>query len=236
MYTRVVLGILLTIVIFGIFSSVKLVSADGNIQSEIEEGKKLVESGISCDKLSDEQLEAIGEYIMELMHPGGAHEIVHKMMGIEEGTEYHKQFHINLARRMYCGEVATMGPGYMMVWRSPPRGINENWCPGCGWNWWYPGLGWIVWIMFSIVLIVALIILIYLGFIKHEKVDPGKKGNILVIVLVLLILPFLFTFGWGFGFMSGMMFFALIFMVLVFVLIVWLIVSLTQAIGGARNQ
>src|SRR3989338_8448560 len=85
------------------------VSANGNPASEIEEGKQLVESGISCDNLSDEQLEAIGEYYMEQMHLGEAHEAMHKMMGIEEGTEYHEQVHVNMAKMMYCGENTMMG-------------------------------------------------------------------------------------------------------------------------------
>ena len=40
--------------------SIVLVSADGDHQSEFEEGKKLVDSGMSCENLTDEQLEAIG--------------------------------------------------------------------------------------------------------------------------------------------------------------------------------
>src|SRR3989344_1414370 len=99
--------------VFGIFLlSISLVLANGDHQSEIEEGKKLVDTGISCDKLTDEQLESIGEYYMEQMHPGEQHEAMHKMMGMEEGTEYHEQVHVNMARMMYCGE-SGMGSGMM---------------------------------------------------------------------------------------------------------------------------
>ena len=46
------------ILVFGILLlSVALVSADGEHQSEIEEGKKLVDSGVNCDTLTNEQLE-----------------------------------------------------------------------------------------------------------------------------------------------------------------------------------
>lgn len=41
---------------------------------------------------------------MEQMHPGEMHDVMHKMMGIEEGTEAHKAFHVNIARMMYCGQ------------------------------------------------------------------------------------------------------------------------------------
>ncbi|MDO8554171.1 MAG: hypothetical protein Q7S22_05165, partial [Candidatus Micrarchaeota archaeon] len=36
----------------------------------IEEGKILVQSKASCDNLGNEELEDIGEYLMEQMHPG----------------------------------------------------------------------------------------------------------------------------------------------------------------------
>jgi len=101
--------------IFGILLiSIFLVSANGDHQTIAEEGKKLVDSGISCDKLTDKQLETIGDYFMEQMHPGNQHEAMHEMMGIEEGTEYHEQFHANIARMMYCGESGNMmGSGMM---------------------------------------------------------------------------------------------------------------------------
>ena len=54
-----------TILILAIFLlSIVAVLAQESHDSEIEEGKKLVESKISCDKLSNEQLESIGDYYM----------------------------------------------------------------------------------------------------------------------------------------------------------------------------
>lgn len=105
---------ILTFFIFGmLLLSIFLVSANEEHQHEIEEGRKLVESGISCDELNDEQLEEIGEYLMEQMHPGESHEAMHEMMDMEEGTAYHEQFHINLAERMYCGEGGAMNKNMM---------------------------------------------------------------------------------------------------------------------------
>lgn len=83
-------------------------------ESEIREGEGLINSQVNCEKLNDEQLEAVGEYLMEQMHPGESHEAMHKMMGMEEGTEYHKNFHINLAKRMYCGQSSTTSSSEMM--------------------------------------------------------------------------------------------------------------------------
>lgn len=58
--------------------SVGLVSAH---EHNFGETKQLIDSGIGCDKLTDEQLESIGEYYMEQMHPGEAHELMDNMMG-----------------------------------------------------------------------------------------------------------------------------------------------------------
>ena len=65
--------------------------------------KQLIDSGIGCDELSDEQLNDIGDYYMEQMHPGEAHEMMDNMMG-GEGSESLKQMHIQMAKRLYCNE------------------------------------------------------------------------------------------------------------------------------------
>ena len=82
--------------------SLSLVSAIS--QQEIDEAKSLIDSKVSCDNLENEQLEIIGEYYMEQMHPGESHKLMHKMMGLEEGTEEEEQFHINMAQAIYCNE------------------------------------------------------------------------------------------------------------------------------------
>ena len=92
--------------------SIAVVLAQEIHDSEIEEGKRLVESKTSCDELNSEQLEAIGDYYMEQMHPGEAHEIMDNMMG-GEGSESLKQVHINMAKRLYCNENVYIGYGMM---------------------------------------------------------------------------------------------------------------------------
>jgi hypothetical protein len=175
-----ILGILLL--------SVALVSADGDHQSEIEEGKKLVESGVSCDKLNDEQLEAIGEYLMEQMHPGESHEAMHKMMGMEEGTEYHKQVHVNMARMMYCGEAGMMGSGGMMG--MMPMMMNmmggnmmsgqtpqTTMMQGMMGNWRYGFSYWNLVNILYVILLIGLIILVYLWIVKLWKNTKNKGGK-----------------------------------------------------------
>ena len=176
--------------------NVTLAFADGDHQNEIEEGKELVENKISCDKLNDEQLEAIGEYYMEQMHPGESHEAMHEMMGIEEGTEYHKQFHVNMAKRMYCGQGGMMGSGGMMgmmnmmgggmmggqtpqtsvmqgmmggnMMNNVGYGMIGNNPVGFGYSW---GFWNVIWLLFWIGIIVLIIWLIYKFIIKREVVS-----------------------------------------------------------------
>ncbi|MEK6875364.1 MAG: hypothetical protein AABX30_01640 [Nanoarchaeota archaeon] len=87
-------------------------------EHDFTKAKQLIDSKISCDSLTNEQLEEIGDYYMEQMHPGEAHEYMDSMMG-REGSESLKQIHINLARRIYCNEnVGGMMGGGMMAGRG----------------------------------------------------------------------------------------------------------------------
>lgn len=88
---------------------------------DLEEGKSIVSAGLSCDKLTDEQLEHVGEYLMEQMHPGESHEKMHEMMGINEGLNEEKQFHIYLAKMMYCSS----GQGMMMNLMNGGSGMMQ---------------------------------------------------------------------------------------------------------------
>ena len=84
--------------------SLRISSVIAVSQDELNQAKTLIDSNISCNKLSNEQFEIIGEYYMEQMMPGEAHERAHQMMGLTEGSEAEEQFHINMAKRIYCGE------------------------------------------------------------------------------------------------------------------------------------
>lgn len=140
-------------------------------QQEINEAKNLINSTADCKSLSDSQLEIIGEYYMEQMHPGEAHEPMHKMMGLQEGSEAEKQFHINMAKTMYCGEGGMMGGGMMnMVGNNMrgPGGINMMGSGMMG-NWGYSGYRWNIWSTLHMIMIVGLIILTCLGIIKLWK-------------------------------------------------------------------
>lgn len=146
--------------------NVSLVSAI--TQQEINEAKSLIDSKADCKSLLDSQLEIIGEYYMEQMHPGESHELMHKMMGLEEGSEAEEQFHINMAKTIYCGEPRGMiSPGDMVgMMNMMSGGMMGNW--GYGFDYWS-----FLNILY-IILVIGLIILVYLWIIKLWK-DYGKK-------------------------------------------------------------
>ena len=165
-----------TILILVIFLlGIVAVLAQESHDSEIEEGKKLVESKISCDKLSNEQLEAIGDYYMEQMHPGEAHEIMDNMMG-GEGSESLKQVHINMAKRLYCNEnvyigYGMMGYGGMMGNYMMGSGMMGNYLTYYG----YDNLWSILWLIFLIGVTALIIWLIY-RFTKKGKESETPIG------------------------------------------------------------
>ena len=164
------------ILFFGILLlSIFLVSANVNHKMEIEEGRQIVESNVICNKLNDEQLESIGEYYMEKMHPGESHDLMHRMMGIKEETKEHKQFHVDLARVIYCGEENVFGSEGMMGGGMMNMMMGGNMMGyGMMGNFGY-GLGyWNFLNALYVILLIGLIILVYFGVIKLWKNMQNK--------------------------------------------------------------
>jgi hypothetical protein len=84
--------------------------------SDFSDVQSLIDNPVDCSQLSESQLERLGEYFMELRHPGEAHEIMDDMMG-GEGSESLKQAHIRMGEAFYCnsaGMVTSMMGGGMM--------------------------------------------------------------------------------------------------------------------------
>ncbi len=149
--------------------SISFVSAH---EHDFAETKKLIDSKISCDKLGDEQLEAIGEYYMEQMHPGEAHELMDKMMG-GEGSETLRQMHINMAKRLYCNEninIGMMGGGMMSMMMGGNTGYGMMGNYGYGFGYWN-----FVNILY-IILLIGLTILVYLWILKLWR-NMKNKGS-----------------------------------------------------------
>ena len=81
-------------------------------EEDFAEAERIIDEKIQCEQLTNEQLEIIGDYYIEQMHHGEAHETMDEMMG-GEGSESLKQIHINMARSFYCGESGAMSSGMM---------------------------------------------------------------------------------------------------------------------------
>ncbi len=101
--------------------------------------KQLIESGAACSELTDAQLESMGDYYMEQMHPGEAHELMDKMMG-GEGSESLKQMHTSMAKRLYCNEGyggmmgTMMGSGYGMMGNGGMMNMMGNYAGNYGYG------------------------------------------------------------------------------------------------------
>ena len=107
--------------IFFLFSTI--VSASE--AEEIEKGEQLAKSRISCSVLNEEQLEQIGEYYMELMHPGALHEIMDQRLG-GEGSESLRLAHINIAKMMYCSQRNALPISMMNIMMNRGSGNYYN--------------------------------------------------------------------------------------------------------------
>ncbi|MFH1095452.1 MAG: hypothetical protein V1728_04510 [Candidatus Micrarchaeota archaeon] len=68
--------------------------------------RQLVSQNVSCANLNDSQLELIGDYYMEQMHPGAAHAYMDSVMG-GEGSASLRNTHIQIAEAFYCGRTDT---------------------------------------------------------------------------------------------------------------------------------
>ncbi len=150
--------------------------------SDFAEAKKIIDSNAQCSSLTEGQLEHIGNYYMEQMHPGEQHEIMDKMMG-GEGSESLRQMHISIAKRVYCNDVSGASSYGMMGYGM----MNAGWMHG------YPsifGYGWLNTILWTLVTLAVLALIIWVvvwvimrmvlrekaGKIFKRKVKKIKRG------------------------------------------------------------
>ncbi len=142
------------------------ISANDNHEEEIAKAKEIIKNKTQCNNLTLEQLEVLGDYYMEQMHPGELHEIMDERMGGEGSTSL-RQVHISIGRMFYCGENQAMSGGMMnmimgrnMMSSGMMNQISDK-------NNLFGGV-WIFSWLFVILIIVALILLIIL-LIKKTK-------------------------------------------------------------------
>ncbi|MEW6721768.1 MAG: SHOCT domain-containing protein [Candidatus Micrarchaeota archaeon] len=139
--------------------------------SELSAARQIIGSNVSCDELSEDQLELLGEYYMEQMHPGEQHEVMDRMMG-GEGSESLRLQHIQMAEVFYCGRTDTNVTYGGMMAMMPM--FYRGWMPGAGG--WGPaagggmmgygydmmgGYGWVFGFVFWVLVLVALVLLIF---------------------------------------------------------------------------
>ncbi len=88
-----------------------------------KEALAIIAANVSCGSITEAQLETLGEYYKELMHPGAAHEAMDQMMG-GEGSESLRQAHVGMGRAFHCGASGSfrgmMGLGYRMGMMGGP--------------------------------------------------------------------------------------------------------------------
>ena len=142
-------------------------------EDELNAAKQIIDSKVPCDQLSDEELEVVGEYIMEQMHPEETYEQMHEFMGLEEGTDEEEEFHINMAKAMYCGSGSTMmmnmmgggmmGSNYGMMGSNYGGNMMYNFAP---FLW--------LWYVLLFLILIGLVVLIWVLVAKNKKM-PKKK-------------------------------------------------------------
>lgn len=153
---------------------------------EEKEGKaiweKLQAKQVTCNKLSNESFEALGEYFMGQM-VGSSHEAMNTMMEQMVEKVGEEQIHIVIGRRLSgcdtSAQIPQNGLGFMpMMWmmgsaRSPQVGGGANSMMGFGNVMGWSGFGffgfltWIFWI-------VVLVDLILLGIWLWKKIKKEK--------------------------------------------------------------
>jgi hypothetical protein len=98
--------------IFAVLFVLGTVFAHGGGHEDFSDAEQLVNSGIDCSDLTDDQLEEVGDYIMEQMHPGDMHKRMDQMMGWGDSDRL-RQLHINMAQNHYCNEHETSSTNHM---------------------------------------------------------------------------------------------------------------------------
>ena len=151
-----------------LFAGIGILFAQSDADA-IAQGKALVDSKASCDNLTQEQLESIGEYYMEQMHPSRQHEYMDGMMG-GEGSESLRSAHIQMGQVIYCGKTDTpLTYGGMMG-----MGMMGGYGAGATGGYGMMGYGgWGITDILIVILLIGLILLVYAH--AWNKLREGKE-------------------------------------------------------------
>ena len=169
---KILRTIVLTVLLFFLSLSVTPVlaqstgSLDNHTAREEQEGKeiweKLQAKEVSCDRLSDDDFGALGEYFMGQMM-GDSHAAMNEMMTRAHGEDGEHQIHIAMGKRLSeCNPQATFptgGMGWMpmmqMMWGGQQAPFSQTgdpmmWSFWGGFNSWLFNLSLIVWLVVGV--------------------------------------------------------------------------------------
>ncbi len=136
-------------------------------EEEFQKAENIIKNKIPCEDLTEEDLEILGDYFMEQMHPGEAHEQMDEMMG-GEGSESLRQIHINMGRSFYCGDHDEMSHGMMNTMMGRGNMMRTSYS-----NY---GSNLIFSILINLVIILAIVYILVL-IIKNLKSSNKKAGK-----------------------------------------------------------
>lgn len=155
---------------------------DGHTAREEAEGKiivqKLNDGTLTCNALSEEDYERIGEYYMGLM-TGDAHVSMNAMMARQLGEEGEEQMHVIMGKR-FSGCDPTAGTGSTVIGSSwfPMMGMMSG-VSGPFWGSSMMGGGWGVFSLITMLLFwsVAVVALIVLVRMLVQSKNDSRKGK-----------------------------------------------------------
>src|SRR3989338_2144405 len=159
------------LVLMAVMASLFVFAQEEHDANIFAEAKQLIDAKTPCGELTEEQLEGVGDYYMEQIHPGEAHERMDEMMG-GEGSESLRLVHINMGRSLYCNETVNYGYGMMGGFnRKGMMGYGTG--PGMMYGYGYYGIfNTIVWI--AIVAAIAFFVLWLIRNSKKNSMDSLK--------------------------------------------------------------
>lgn len=151
----IVLGML------GIFLLASFVLVSSHSDEDFAAAKAIIDAKTPCQDLTETQLEMLGDYYMEQIHPGTAHEYMDQMMG-GEGSESLTQMHIAMAYQFYCQE--TNGSNNYADYYSSMMGSGMMGNYGMMGNSYYQrnsfwGANWLLYVLVIAVLVLLIVLL-----------------------------------------------------------------------------
>lgn len=168
MKSKLIKLILFAAILILVVASLTIVNGEENFSK----AEKIIEQKISCGNLTNDDLEILGDYFMEQMHPGELHEIMDERMG-GEGSESLRQVHINMGRIFYCGESQTNYSGMMsmMMGRSGAmyQGMMNNYYRNYDSQNYFTGFLINLFLIVLIILVVVWIIKILFSGSRNQK-------------------------------------------------------------------